>query len=63
LLTVGRGKVVATEGGDGERVILEDGKSRHSKVHILTWRPFDLGGNGDLDGVLREEGHGGFFAY
>lgn len=63
LLTVSRGEVVAAEGGDSEGVILEDGDAGHPEVHVLTWRPFDLGGDGDLDGVLREEGHGGFFAY
>ncbi len=44
-------------------MILEDGDAGHPEVHVLTWRPFDLGGDGDLDSVLREEGHGGFFAY
>lgn len=63
LLAVGRGEVVAAEGGDGEGVILEDGNAGHPEVHVLTWRPFHLRRYGDLDSILWEEGHGGFFAY
>lgn len=63
LLAVSRGKVVVAQRGDGEGVILEDGNAGHPEVYVLTWRPFHLSGDGDLDSVLRKDCHGGFFSY
>ena len=61
LLAVIRRKVLAAEGGNGERMVFEDRNARHAQVNVLAWTPANLGRNGDFDGVLWKDGHGGFF--
>ena len=54
-LSVFRREVIAAQGCDGERVVLEHRNTRHSEVDVLARAPCLLGWYGDFDSILRED--------
>ena len=51
-------KVVATQGSNGERVVLEDGNTGHPQIDVLPGSPLDLRRYRHLDGILGKDRHG-----